>query len=1307
MIIDWNQLELNSNNSKEISFERFCFHFASIMFYGYGEWIYPYNAAGSEFYLELRKPIEYAGKKYKQGDVIGWQAKFWVNHNDLENSSLNKARQNELKEGLENTLKRNGKLVLWIVCTPGQFVEDSFNNLKNELTKVSEIVNIAHWHKAIFESTLTGKDSNKYQGVFAYYFCKKTIDKLFIDRLTQTTIESLKQKFDVELHSASTFESHLMGIIDKECAKETLYEKLYNLKDRIERYKQRWLDKKGNNRERNSGQLSDAVFKALREYEDCVLDIGKYLISLLHDMDVDVAAGKGLSYVDSKKQSFKDCASRLAELTKKISNHTNEAYILDFYVEDIVFIKYLIFGNDKQRDESIVYTMKLRKAHYFPVFAQAGYGKTHFACSLASAQLSDNMPVLLITGSRFRKCIRPQDVFLNIFDLNGSMTFDELIKSLDLLASFYKGARMPIIIDGLNESFPNESVWKDELPLIIKSIENTEHLILITTCREKSEYIQKIYGKYGFEMVDNASLLTGIEDFNLQETIHKYFRKYNITKTNLIAKKTFRNPLLLKIFCEVNKGSRGLTINDYSLTESMKMYSERLVNQLSTTDGAVNRVLKHKVGEGLKQMGKLLWKRETRTVDYFDDFYKIFEERAETLLEEGLCFQIDNVTRDSGEVKFTYDLLAGYHIAFYLVSQVQTAAGFTQFLNNQDNYNRLFGKPETQHPLAEDIMRSLIFVVREKYQQSLIELLPDDNSFAKLLNGLDVICASEAERDALHGRLSLELTKEIKMTICAHVKNKISEYNSVTGISVLLPAFKHMTSEEFDALFHCQFITYRTLYESVNCVKKYLADSLFKKDALVCAVLMTGCYSNEYRQELIRLIIDYAKSDFSYFYTVAKEFLTLNDPYIREAIYIVLHGAVVGCDDKVALSEAIDLLSDDLKTKPTSHIIMLDCCDSLFDYAEKVCKICVDKSVLKIAKAATWVNEYQNDIWVSGVYAYDFEKYHLRPYSTLSYNSKSEYTSDDLQGMILWRMKHCGYKDDVYAKLTNDYSDNRKYFQEYVEQIPFKHVKTAQRELVGWLLLNNKVEPEYKGTFRTAEIEIDPSYPYLKPKKQLISVSYLPQNKANKTRWLNENPLPIIKGCLCGDLLGNQGEWVLLYGHLNQISEEKEARLYWCVKSGLTYKASQHRTIDLLAKSHSHMLASEIGWREMELNSNDYYEPSLGVSLLQEYKFSGWDSIRPSIPNFYFLADHIQKDYNLEFRVKELRYYKEGNPVTELFQDSSSMFLYIKKDFMNEITKRYKVNFIQEIYSEKIDTHREKGIYGWAGWKEYKDRVVM
>ena len=68
--IDWNKL-FNLPDSDKISFEKFCFHVASIMFGNYGTVSYFYNTPGSEFYIELNKDMEHDGVLYAAGDVIG------------------------------------------------------------------------------------------------------------------------------------------------------------------------------------------------------------------------------------------------------------------------------------------------------------------------------------------------------------------------------------------------------------------------------------------------------------------------------------------------------------------------------------------------------------------------------------------------------------------------------------------------------------------------------------------------------------------------------------------------------------------------------------------------------------------------------------------------------------------------------------------------------------------------------------------------------------------------------------------------------------------------------------------------------------------------------------------------------------------------------------------------------------------------------------------------------------------------------------------------------------------------------------
>ncbi len=1297
--IDWNQLETNSNNSKEIGFERFCFHYANILLDGYGQWQYDYNTAGSEFYLELQKPLDFGGRQYNPGDEIGWQAKFWKSNKDEENSSLIVGHRDELVEGLKNSLKRHAALKLWIICTPGQFAEDPYNKLKDALGAVSADVVIDHWHKAIFEKALIGNNRKSYEGLFAYYFCKHTIIKEQLDQQTKSRLELLKQKFDIDLHTASAFENQLMGIIDKKRAMKVIVQKLTDLRDRVERYDEQ------SNDERYEG-LVEPLGGLVKAYSDCVIEIAKGLITLFSEADVDTIAAKGLNIIAQKDADFRKCAEAVVAAIKETKEEDLSRNRLDYYIEDILTIKHLLFGSRVDYDESVVYTLQLRSAQYFPVFAQAGYGKTHFACSLASAQLNVGHPVILMTGSQFRKCSRPQDVMLRLLGVEGMMTFDEMIGALDLLASFYTESRLPLIIDGLNESFPNEEVWLEELPTIVQAIEITKHLVLVTTCREKTEYIQKIYGKHSYEDVENASLLTGIEDFNLQDTIHKYFNKYQISETNLVEREMFKNPLLLKIFCEVNRGARGITVNVYSLTESMKRYSDNLVEKMSQKNGATDKMERYKVNQGLLQMGRLLWERNARTVDYYVDFHPQFGDKAEALIEEGLCFQIDIVNQDGCEVQFTYDLLAGYHIANYLLSVPKTAKDFTSMMCNENTYHLLFGDENEKHALSEDIILSLIYMTRVKYGQSLFELVTDDVAFAKILNGLDLICASEADKTALQVRLKDPLSQECKSKICQHVKDKLIDYHSVTGIAALLPAFLQMSREEMDKLFHSRFLHYGLIQEAVACVKRNLGEPLFEEDAMVGAVLLTGCFDHDQRQELMRILVEQGRRHSDTLMEAAPTLLAIDDPYIRESIYIVVHGTIVGLADCGLTETSVAIIANDLRSRPTSHVIILDCAESLFAYSQIVHGIDASDETLQLAKDAQWGKIDANEIWRSGVYNYDFEKYHLQPYCILGDDHLPEYTSDDLLHMVLWKMKAQGYDDAAYSALGSQFVDHLKYHQSAVAHISFKHVESAQRELVGWLLLNGKAKAKYKGTLRTAEVETDPSFPCLRPKRQLISRSYLPKNKEQKAAWLCENPIPTVKENLQRRLPTMEGEWVLLYGRMEQKSDEKTVDVFWIVESGLIHKGREKKAVGLPAKSHSHLFASEIGWRKMEVNSDDYYDPSLGIFLMQEYEFSRWNDSRASVSSFYFLTYEIMLDFGLTFTLEDLSYYRGNERVTAFFDDGYSCFFYIKRELLKEIVDRYQMAFVQELFAQKVDTNHVVVNHRWNDCKEWKEVVA-
>lgn len=1295
--IDWNQLKQNMS-SKEISFERFCFHYASIMLKGYGQMTYPYNAAGSEFYLELTQPWEYDGIKYKVGDVIGWQAKFWVNHNDMENSSLTADRRAELKKGFIKTLERVPDLALWIICTPGQFKEDAYSSLRRDLQSESEHTNFTHWHKSIFELSIIGSDSIKYQGLWSYYFGNKTISKDLLDNLTKATLESLNRKFDIDLHTSTTFENQLLSIIDREVALVTLKDKIYILRERLEHYEARWFGEDGEHYD-DLSEYGEAFKSAFFDYEKCVLNIAHHIVRLSEKEDVDEMYKDGIQCLVSGRVQFDECATKVQTAIRELP----EKEVLNYYFQDIIELKDFIFGFHSYKEVSIEHILKLREARYFPVFAQAGYGKTHFACSLASRQIKNNNPVILLTGSRFRNCSCPQDVFKRVLGLDGmSVSFEELIGALDLLASNYPTERLLIIIDGLNECFPNEQVWADELPLIIKCIENSDHLLLVTTCREKTEYIQKIYGQQSYDKVDNASLLSGIESRNLHETIHKYFRKYDISEESIADSTVFSNPLLLKIFCETNRGRKGFVINGHTLVESMKLYSENLVAKLSINNGAVDRTLQYNISKGLLKLGKILWERNTRAVDYFEDFYPIFKDSSEKLLDEGLCFQVEAFSVIGGEVQFTYDLLAGYHIAKYLVSETKNAAELSALLNTDTVFARLFGSKDELHTLAEDIIRTLIVIVRERENLSLFELVRSDAAFAKILEGLEIMKASDAEQHALRIRLACPLNDGVKKTVAKIAAEKMLDHNSVSGISLLLPAFKQFTREEFDLYFHERFLGYGLLNSSIACIKKNLKVGIFVNDSIFSAVVLSGCFDLKIRHDVLCLIVGYARGSFQNIKELLSECLQFSDPYIREAVYVIIHGAVVGLNNKEDVLSAVQIVAADLNSKPTSHAVLLDYAESLFDYAKTVCQIEVKDNFLLVAKDVVWHVKDSKEISKSGVHDYDFVKYYIRPYSSQSYHSRSIYSVDELTRMIQWRMNYNGYQDDAYASLRESHSDRMRYNQAVVKGVSYKHLRTAHLELVGWLLLNGFVAPEYKHTLRTSEIDIDPSFPSTCKMRQWVTDSLLPRTVEDTKQWLVEDPLPAMGKYLKKASQLGEGKMILLYGYLLQKSEDKEVQFYWRANTRFVSRNTQKKVHLPDIISHSHLLASEIGWRSMVCEEEEIWSDfSTDIFPLEHYEFSGWNQNRAQNRNFYFIADRIRCDCELEFNVQDLTYYRHGKPVTEHFQDTCSEFLYISSEIIEEIERLYDVVLVTDCYAEKIDTSPDDGL-GYAQIEEFK-----
>jgi len=111
----------------------------------------------------------------------------------------------------------------------------------------------------------------------------------------------------------------------------------------------------------------------------------------------------------------------------------------------------------------------------------------------------------------------------------------------------------------------------------------------------------------------------------------------------------------------------------------------------------------------------------------------------------------------------------------------------------------------------------------------------------------------------------------------------------------------------------------------------------------------------------------------------------------------------------------------------------------------------------------------------------------------------------------------------------------------------------------------------------------------------------------------------------------------------------------------------------------------------MKTTEEDYYDPGLGVPLLNRYEFSSWDNERDKVPLFYFLDDDISKEMGLVFSLRDLSYYRNGEKVVEIFHSMSTSFYYLRQDVLEEILEKYNVHLDFEMYADKTNLEKKIG----------------
>jgi len=1301
MQIDWNSLEKNTT-SKELSFESFNFQIAWKKFIKYGRFDYNYNTPGAEFFLTMEKDYQDLG--FKISDVLGWQAKFWVNHNDMDNTQMSSKRRGELKEGLKKALKLKRNLKAWFICTPGQIETKAKEKLEKDLVSIKPNLKIIFWNKPIYE-TFYHESHSKFNPIFSHYFSTEFIGYEFLNSYTKKRIKKLEKKFDTELYVTSSVNEEIDLVLDY---KKILSE--FSLKSHD------WQNYLKYGRERSIS--CQAEIDKNEQLEVCLSDMLSFLILFGDELHSQIQTHKGTNniinalkdislYIDKKIKQWNEIIKKYQESKEKGSNKNSSNR---FSLDNEINSQYQLFG------DVIDLYHKIFQSDLH-IFGKAGFGKTNLACSVCEKSIEQDIPALLLLASDIR--VETDMSTWIVESLQTKHSFSNLLGFLDNLG-FLKQRKIPIVIDGLNEKFPDVSYWKSQLKYITEDVSRFQNLLLITTSRES--YIEEIFDSPSYKEVQNNHYLEGFVKYNRSIAIKKYFNKYGIEIANKdYDDSIFQNPLLLKIFCIVHK-DKIFAFSPTNIYETMQGYYDYLINKISDFYPNQKTIMRKIIEERIHTFCLKLLDNKSKHIDYINAFFDIFDPDfipssqpqivlSDKILDEGLFIRRE-MSNHNETVEFTHDFIGGYSIAKAVALSTTDPEQLLENVLNESVMGKVvnFKTGAFQHPLSEDILRNLIYFIKKKTGKQLFDVLQFKSILKLSLSMLETSDLSKEEQLNLIETLQLSDNKNLIIYFFEHALNKIIDRTDYSYFDILSGLIEQLSAREIDLYWS------ETVRKNVTKILKYLnrlsnieVNSNYADYKTIYFLSCLLSSTNRYLRDLTTsLLVKFGELSPDILFLVLKNTEKVADVYIEERILASLCGVILRKKgiDKTLYSEIGNYLENKyFKKISTTHLLILDYVDVILHHLVTTCnykrKNEIDPKQLceweKDEKCSFELTSDGKATWGYGPIHMDFAKYTIGHHiASYSYGPSAEKLSTlkETIAMIIWRMKKLGYDEELFKDVDRECAKSRYDYSRHdnsvsIERYGKKYSWIAYFELYGQLVLQKKVKADQPNTFRVSAIDIDPTFPSLPPKRQLVSKCFLPNRREKIQDWVNRKDKHLFKDLY--RLKDSNTNWVLINCRSNQ-EVKKDVRIDINLDALIVEKINAKKILASLKKENNvrfdtntpeyyYLFNGEIPkgkYLQNEVIGNLFEETNL-FSFYSSYSWFAWESYHSrmnDIGNVPFLSKAICDEFDLSYDIRSLSFFDHDGPVTKYYHDRSSHFYFLKEDHLQKFLENNNLSLI-------------------------------
>ncbi len=858
------------------------------------------------------------------------------------------------------------------------------------------------------------------------------------------------------------------------------------------------------------------------------------------------------------------------------------------------------------------------------VVGPAHAGKTHLGAAVTAAGDSSSCGIYLEAWPLSRRGTLNE--LLARLDGIRAESFVQLLEAVEA-AGARAGIRLPIVVDGLNES-EDPASWKEELSRIEPILRGLHHVVLIVTLRPA---VAQIALPDGFAKLE----VQGFSRTLREDAVEAYFDEYKIDRGNVrLPMEQFSDPLFLRIFCEATNPTRDSRVAPdrvpASLTAAFIEFRRNTVRRIANTRSGVRRY-EPDILKTLDTIALALWNTNRRAMP-FDEIRNLIGENAEdwpyslarALRDEGVL----GVDLDSGSDARTvilFDGFAGFLIADALVRsrgrgdfapwvrEKKTAArlgakqggggSFTSLIRRFGT--RLIPHPlrerlqrrhrQEAHPLAPDIREAFAGLVPRRYPgMQFWELVGGD------LREEAIVDSADLEGQFLDERTVAEIAR-LSLRHQSDGRARIRRRDLLYRLREVRDAGNHPLNAEFvDDLLSGLSVADRDLrwtewirnsdaehFKDLQELIESWESSAERTDGdRLCALWLKWLLTSTVRdlRDVATLAMYwYGRGEPGALFALTLSSLNTNDPYVPERMLAASFGVMMAAPgEQREFGQELDDFIEGLwkafcaedATHPTDHWLIRHYVEGIAGitrryYPDALGSHSGEWRFSRADKLESITRDDPRNSPRDLVYGLDFRNYtvgRLVPHRGNYQFDHPEY--EEVSSWIRARVWDLGWSTERFAEVDRRMRDDREYRRGrdgHIELYQKKYGWVGFFEAAGRLIAEGR-SPIRDGEVHLTDVDIDPSFPAKPPALTLEIPEFLSEESEDLESWVINGRVDISDELLRPHSLdGSDGPWVALSGYLRQEDIESQRRIHGFLRAVLVERGREHQLREVLS----------------------------------------------------------------------------------------------------------------------------------------------